>query len=253
MRISFFEEYPSPDNLEKLKIIPFDTSLYVAAKSLRDFLVLKSKIREEYKNVDKIIYWPILDLSEGYWLSALSGTQVLERLIKEIKFTKEYILWDAEMPWLNKKLYFKNLPFVYKNKQLISRMLFNKADAKRLTVTAFPKAGMAKLISSFLFVSFSHGDFVYIDMLYSSMLTVTNKEKYLEKIIKTSKNNFTEYKVALGLIGRGDEDIVTPLISPGDLERDLLIVQNEGVKDVVVYRLGGLNGQYVSVLKQFCE
>lgn len=251
MRISFFEEYPAFKNLEKLKIVPFNTDVYIAAKSLRDFLVLKSRIKKQYKNVDKVIYWPILNLSEGYWLSALAKTAAIERVIKEIETANEDVLWDAEIPWLNKKLYYKNILSVYKNRQYIAKLLLNIKNPKKLTVAAFPKKSITKIFSDFLYASFSRGNFAYIDMLYSSLLTTRNKEKYIEEIIKRSKNNFTEYKVALGLIGRGEEDNVTPLISPSDLKRDLQLIQRESIKDAVVYRLGGLNAEYISVLKQF--
>lgn len=251
MQISFFEEYPSSKSLSKLQMIPFSTKLYLAAKSLQEFLTLKAGIKRQYKNVDQVIYWPILDLTEGYWLSAFSTTSALKRVIKEMENTNEYILWDAELPLLNKKLFLLNLPFIFTNRQLIAGLIKNKEMCQRLIITAFPKTGFKKAISGFLYASFSHGNFSYIDMIYTSLLTVPNKKEYLKKTIEQAKNNFGEYKVALGLIGRGEEDKVTPLIGPNDLKKDLHITQREKVKEVVLYRLGGLNEEYLSVLKQF--
>lgn len=251
MKISFFEEHPSPENLDKLRTIPFKTDVYIAAKTLTEFLVLKNRIKSHYRQVEKVIYWPVLNPSEGYWLSALAKTSALVRTIEEIKSSDEYILWDAEVPWLNKTLYIKNVPYVLRNRLRIKEILFDKRYSQRLIVTAFPRRGIASFVTRFLCASFSKGNFSYIDMLYSSLMTESDKQTHLKSIMNQSKHNFFDYKVALGLIGRGEEDHITPLISPTDLERDLLVAKSEGISEVVLYRLGGLNEEYLKTLKRF--
>lgn len=63
-------------------------------------------------------------------------------------------------------------------------------------------------------------------MLYTSLIKSPNKQAYLKNVIKQSMANFREYKVALGLIGRGEGDVSTPLISTSDLRKDLQITKN---------------------------
>lgn len=253
MQISFFEEYPTDDSLSKLKLIPFKTNLYIASHSTSEFLILKKEIKTKYKNVEKIIYWPILKVSEGYWMSAFSKTKAIKRILKELKdSTKNFsVLWDAELPLLNKKLFITEIFHFFENRKIIFNAINNQNIYHPIIVTAFPKNGINKFISNLACASFSSGNFHYIDMLYSSLLKIDDKKKYLLDNIRKSKNKFKEYSVALGLIGRGIEDSTTPLISYNDLWEDLKIAKEERVKEAILYRLGGLNKQYLDILRKF--
>ena len=252
MQIDFFEEFPNNDSLSKLHLIPFQTNLYIAAKSVKEFLVLKTRIKKFYRNVDEVIYWPILEVSEGYWMSAFSKTSAVKRILNELKNTDNgfSVLWDAELPILRKELSLTQLPNFFTTKKIIQKVLVHKYPNHPIIVTAFHKTGINRLFSSLACTYFPSGGFPYIDMLYTSLLKVKNKSEYLRNVIKRNKNKFQEYSVALGLIGRGVEDFSTPLISPADLKRDLDIVQKEGIKNVVFYRLGGLNKNYLRVFEE---
>ncbi|OGM15146.1 hypothetical protein A2V56_00435 [Candidatus Woesebacteria bacterium RBG_19FT_COMBO_42_9] len=253
MQIDFFEEFPNDDSLSKLRIIKFRTNLYVAAKSVKEFLVLKTKIKKFYRNVAEVIYWPILEVNEGYWLSAFSKTLAIKRILNELKNTNEKfsVLWDAELPILAKELFVTQLPNFLRNRKIIKKVTLHQDSNHPLIITAFPKSGINKFFSSLACTYFSSGSFPYIDMLYTSLLRVKDKSRYVRSAIKRNKNKFQEYSVALGLIGRGVEDYSTPLISPLGLKMDLGIAQKEGVKNVVLYRLGGLNKNYLGVLEEF--
>src|SRR3990167_8050801 len=85
MQIDFFEEFPSNESLSKLRLIKFRTNLYIAAKNLKEFRYLENRIKESYKNVDKIVYWPILKLDEGYWMSVFSKTSAVKRIQNELR------------------------------------------------------------------------------------------------------------------------------------------------------------------------
>jgi len=37
MQIEFYEEFPSKENLSKLKLIKFPTKIFIAAKSIKEF------------------------------------------------------------------------------------------------------------------------------------------------------------------------------------------------------------------------
>jgi len=253
MQIDFFEEFPNDDSLSKLRIIKFRTNLYVAAKSVKEFLVLKTKIKKSYRNVAEVIYWPILKVNEGYWLSAFSKTLAIKRILNELKNTNEEfsVLWDAELPILAKELFVTQLPYFFTNRNIIQEALSHQYSNHPFIITAFSKRGLNKFISNLACAYFSSGSFPYIDMLYTSLLNVKNESGYLRSVIKRNKNKFQDYSVALGLIGRGVEDYSTPLISPLGLKEDLGITQKEGVKNIVLYRLGGLNNNYLRVLEEF--
>lgn len=252
MQISFLEEYPTEDNLKQLKLFPFKTNLYLASESVNRFLLLKHKIKKQYKNVDEIIYWPILKVSEGYWISAFSKGNALKRVLREINSSNEAfsVLWDAELPLLNKKLYFTEALDFFRNRQLINRALINLGKKHPIIVAAFPKSGISKFLHYLAGASFYTGGFAYVDMIYTSLLKGTGKKEFLRKTVKKSRGKFKEYIVALGLIAGGVEG-EAPLISKEDLLKELQFVEKSGIKEVVIYRLGGLNKEYLNVISKF--
>ncbi len=251
MRISFLEEYPTDDNLSKLKLLSFETNLYLASESVAQFFQLKQKIKKQYKNVNEIIYWPILKVNEGYWMSAFSKDKALKRVIKEINSSgQEFsVLWDAELPLLNKKLYFAEILNFLKNRSTINNFLENFNQKPPIIVAAFPKEGINKLLHYLACAAFYKGNFSYVDMIYTSLLKDINKKEFLNETVKKSKGRFTNYIVSLGLIAGGVEG-ASPLISKEDLLNELQFVRSQGIKEVVIYRLGGLNKEYLNVIKR---
>ena len=90
-----------------------------------------------------------------------------------------------------------------------------------------------------------------IAMLYTSFIkNYPNIENFLENQIKIGKKAFGEdFIIALGAIAfgiNGNE----PILTPEELERDLNIVKNNGVSEVVIFRLGGLNKGYIDAIKK---
>ena len=51
--------------------------------------------------------------------------------------------------------------------------------------------------------------------------------------------------IATGILGN------EPILSPQNLERDLHNMKKIGIKEVVIFRLGGLDKEYVKVLTKF--
>ena len=89
-------------------------------------------------------------------------------------------------------------------------------------------------------------------MLYTSFLkNHPNIEKFLEKQIEIGKKSFgDEFIVALGTIAvgiSGNEKILLP----EELERDLRIIRDNGINEAVIFRLGGLDKNYVKVIKKY--
>jgi len=62
MQIEFYEEFPSKENLKKLKLIKFKTRIFIAAKSIKEFKKFE-KIAKKIKKDIGVIYWPIISNS----------------------------------------------------------------------------------------------------------------------------------------------------------------------------------------------
>jgi len=81
MRIDFFEEFPTEENLKKAKLIDFPSTVYLAAKSLEEFKISRKKLGKINPKLEAG-YWPILEKS--YWISPFSYTYELKKIFKRI-------------------------------------------------------------------------------------------------------------------------------------------------------------------------
>ena len=116
MRFNFFEEFPTLKNLEKARLIDFDSTIFIAANSLEDFKRSRSVLNSINPNLSTA-YWPIIPNS--YWVSPFSNTIDLKNFMEEIFSANEplTVLIDLELPLIkNINLYFKNLFSFQKNK-----------------------------------------------------------------------------------------------------------------------------------------
>jgi hypothetical protein len=87
-------------------------------------------------------------------------------------------------------------------------------------------------------------------MWYSSM----NSEKLNKKIKKelTKIKNKEDYSVSLGTIAvgvLGNE----PILLPEKLEKNLEFVKDKGFNRVIIFRLEGLNREYLNVINKFIK
>ena len=90
-----------------------------------------------------------------------------------------------------------------------------------------------------------------IVMYYSSMHYGINS-LLLKNIKKLHEQHGKNLMVGLGTIAHG---ILKwePILYPDDLRKDLLQMKKLGIEEVVIFRLGGLNKEYVKVLKEFVD
>jgi len=247
MIISFFEEYPTKKNLEKIELIKFPTKLYIAASSIKIFNKIKNQIKSKY--VKEIIYWPTLKIEEGYWLSPFSKKEALQRIITETKNVN--ILWDAELP-RNRSLLITQLLNFRKNKKLIKNF-FKNYKGTIYTAEYFPEKGLIGRGLKLLGLSFNPNKYnnYQVKMFYSSVHNF--KEKFIiSKIKKGIKNYKNKYVLGLGVLTTGinnDE----PIISKERLERDLKLSKETGLKEVILFRLGGLNKEYLKVINKYSQ
>ncbi|MBW2983844.1 hypothetical protein KY361_01910 [Candidatus Woesearchaeota archaeon] len=250
MRISFFEEFPTKANLSRLKLVDFPTRLYAAAKSIKEF----NRIRKDcskYMYVQEVCYWPVLREEEGYWFSAFSDAEGLKRVIKELEKNERQltVLWDAELPYLKKSLVFSQATNVFKNKKLIMDFLQNASEHKIKVVTAeysVKNKLLAKLFQFFA-TTFDQDNFKHakILMAYSSAI----KNDSIKSRIQFLKKQYKDFQLGIGMLapGMGNE----PVMTIEQLDKDLKAAKSSGIKEVVIYRLGGLDKRNIRTIKKY--
>jgi len=245
MLISFFEEFPTDENLKKLKFVNFPTKLYIAAPSLKEFNKIKENINSKW--VQDIIYWPILDEKDGYWLSPFSRREALLSVTAQAKSVD--ILGDAELP-RRKSLILTQLPKFAGNKKIIEDF-FKNSKNRIYSAEYFPEKGFLSSLLESLGLSFSPKEYsnYQVKMLYSSMHDFN--KKFIRSQMSCGVKEFGEnFIVGLGVLAtgiKGDE----PLISNYLLERDLMVAKESGINEVIIYRLGGLNKDYAGIIRKY--
>ncbi|MDB4984013.1 MAG: hypothetical protein JWM20_192 [Patescibacteria group bacterium] len=253
-RINFYEEYPdNPENLEKARLIDFPSMIYIAAHSVSEFKKFREKLLAINPKLEAA-YWPIINRS--YWVSAFSYSLDLEGMINDVLSAGEplTVLVDLELPILagRRHLFFKNL-FSFSNNKKMIRNFLRKASRHGITpVTAqYPAPfGLAESVYRFLGNSYDpvlgHRS---SPMYYSSMIADFLKPMMHKHLTKQRSQN-RNLELSLGVIATGvfgNEQILTPQM----LSQDLQYATNAGFKTVTLFRLGGLNSEYVEVIKSF--
>jgi len=258
MRIDFFEEFPEDiKNLNKSKLIKFNSTIYIAAKSFKNFKDYKKKLFKINPKLEAA-YWPLL--TKSYWISPFSYTWELKKLIKEFKDNKSSsalkFLIDLELPikkdlmrrnffcyWRNKKL----IKFLFKNQ---NKLGINISTAECALINFFTQKKMELQGISYPLKKYPHKKII---MFYPSMVkekkTIQKIQKYL---IKKHRKEGGNLHVALGTIAigiRGDEPVLTPKYFKIYLD----FLEKIGIKRVIVFRLGGLNRDYLKIINQFIK
>ncbi|MBI4981087.1 hypothetical protein HZC30_06040 [Candidatus Woesearchaeota archaeon] len=238
MQISFFEEFPTKSNLAKLKLVSWSTKLYLGAKSATEFNRIKSAIKS--KQVKEVIYWPLLEKKEGYWISPFSQRKALLRIFAELKNRKIPIMLDLELPATQNPLLYLTQSFNFcRNKKLITNFIQNYGGDVYLA-EYYPEGKWKESIMKLIGLHYSLPKVKIIKMVYHSLHRFINQE-FLEKEFKRGVNEYGKnYVVALGTIAPGIHG-TEPKISLKQLQLDLDTARKCGIKEVVMFRLGGLD------------
>ncbi len=242
MKIEFYEEFPNKKNLKKLKLIKFPTKIFIAAKSIEEFQKYE-KLAKSYKKDLEVAYWPII--KNSYWISPFSNTNDLKELFKKLNKIKNPLLIDLELPFIKRwKMYFKNIFHFRKNKKLIKNFL--EENKNRITTAEYLRTAYSKK-ARFLGLGFEI-ECERSLMFYTS--TINNEKakiwkKNLKKIKNKNNHSISLGTIAIGILGN------EPILSPEKMEKDLQFVKECGFKKVVIFRLEGLNKDYIKILEKF--
>jgi len=244
MQISYFEEFPKKINSNKLRLVKNKTKLYLAAHNLEEFLAISKQL--DLDKLKEAIYWPILEKREGYWISPFSRRKALKRVFLELKNKKISVMLDLELPTTkNPELYFTQFFNFFRNKNLIHQFI-EKYNGQIYLAEYYPEGKRKEQFLEFLGLHYSTSKVKVIKMLYHSLHNFSNE--FMINELKRGREEFGDnYLVALGTIARGisgDE----PLLSPMQLKEDLELVEKAGIREVIIFRLGGLNSKYLKVI-----
>ncbi len=242
MEIEFYEEFPNEENLSKLKLIKYPTKIFIASKSINEFQKYE-KIAKSYKKDLEVAYWPIV--KNSYWISPFSNTEDLKELFHELNSIKNHLLIDLELPLRNKwKMYFRNIFHFKKNKKLILEFLKNNKE--RVTTAEYPFAFVSKFMK---LIGLNYNlNYERSIMWYSSMFPRAFNKRVKSNLmgLRNKENHSISLgTIAIGILGN------EPILSPENLEKDLNFVKKSGFKKVVIFRLEGINKEYVQILNKF--
>lgn len=247
MIISFFEEFPEEITPDKLRLVAWPSKLYLASRSLEEFNSIKLRID---KNFTEIVYWPILEKSEGYWISPLSDRNALIRITNELDDNTP-ILFDIEMPRNHRDTFsFARLQNFHANRRMIEEFLLKRNNI--YTAEYYPGGMTADYFRSLLGLHFNPCIFNnrMIKMIYSSMHDFD--KSIVRKDLEGYKRKFGDrFIVGYGTIAKGVSGN-EPLLSLEGLVEDIEIAKAISVGEIVIFRLGGLNKEYATLLKKYC-
>ncbi|MCX6703699.1 MAG: hypothetical protein NTV02_03365 [Candidatus Zambryskibacteria bacterium] len=256
MKINFFEEYPTQENMTKLDLVDWPATILVAAPSLTEFESIQLTYTQKYPHII-FGWWPTV--AGSYWVSGFTNPSDLDRLFGEITSKKQPhelpILMDLELP-LKKSLYIRNFFNIRKNKNKIAEF-FNQAPNYNLKIYTAEYSTLNNLFLKLWHFfgispsfSFQHTKLV---MCYSSMAVQPFEKSILLKVKRFEKNfaqsNQSRVGFGLGTIATGvlgNE----PILSPEDLSKDLRWAKESNVEEVFIFRLGGLNESYIGAIKE---
>lgn len=257
MKINFFEEYPTGENLAKLNLIDWPSTILIAVPSLKEFENIRAKYANQYPLIT-FGWWPTIPGS--YWVSGLANSEDLNRLFAELtsKVHEQElpVLIDLELP-IKKHFYFKNIFNIGRNKKIISKF-FTDAPQYNLKVYTAEYPAFNTLMYRFWQLLGISPSFKFrhtkLPMCYSSMGVkffgekIWNVVKNFEK--KFSMKNHERVGFGLGTIAigvLGNE----PILEIEKLKTDMIWAKESEVDEVFIFRLGGMDKQHQSMLRDF--
>ena len=242
MKISFFEEFPTLENLTKLDMLGYQTTVYVAAYSYAEFEHMQGFIRPH-----DTVYWIVLHKFEGYWISPLANHGALRRALDEIWHKNIKVMLDLETPLVAPWRYVVGWKDFTRNKAMIQQFV----DEANPQVILCEKPGDDERLRSW---GLSYvGEVERIKMVYTSIMLRKRKhrESLLRNVCEAGVEKYgVKFKIGLGCIAKGVTKLER-LLSPEALYHDLKIASECGVDEAVIYRLGGLNETYLDVINKF--
>lgn len=252
MTVTLFEEFPTAENLSKLRYVDFPVNLFIAAPNIQVFYDIEESLKSSLQ-VETIGYWPTLAQEEGYWLSPFSKRNGLQRIIEELRRVDRplSVLWDAELPMMRKRLFLTELLRVRKNRSLIREFVEKPPSTITLYVAEPRDRGFYyQSLLRFFALSFdSSSNYRRVEMLYGRLQSDSLRRSLRRGV--QSENYFPAFGAIAEGVGGSAKTGSRVRLTPEELDEGLRIASETGVQDVFVYRLGGIDERYAAVLKKY--
>ena len=246
MLISFFEEFPTKENISKLKLINSPTKLYLAAKSLQEFNNLKSTIKNN--QLQELIYWPILKKSEGYWISPFTKRSALKRIFQELENQTTPIMLDLEWPLTKSPLLlFTQLPNFFRNRRLIKDFI-NNYNGRTYLCEYYPEGKKKDWFLEKMGLHYNDPKAKIIKMFYHSLHPLFNETFFRKELKRGKELHGDNFIVSFGTIATGINGN-EPLLTKEQLNADLTLAKESNIQEIIIFRLGGLNQEYLNIIK----
>lgn len=259
MRIDFFEEFPTDENLSKAALLPFSSTIYVAARSLREFENLRAKLLAVNPRVEAA-YWPTL--SQSYWISPFSNQAELRALQQELQASGERltVLLDLELPLMRPVLFLKNV-FAFRGNKRRIREILSLSESIRFVTAEYPLRGrFFRAVFSFLGISFpNEKQHRIIPMYYTSMIRQYSRIfpfDVVSKVRESVQDELIEDQERIGLgLGATAKGIMgnEAILSIEEFEADVEFCRLIGARSVTIFRLGGLTVEHLQILSKYAS
>jgi hypothetical protein len=243
MQIDFFEEFPSEESLAPARLWQRPSTVYLAAKDLSEFnryAALLKRIQPDAKPA----FWPILPST--YWVSPFTPERDLLDLRDMLAASPALdVLLDLELPVLagKRSRLITGLPGFFRGKRVIREILGLR---HRFLLAVYPASG--SVTQRLLFaLGIDHPDHESCVMYYSSMMPDWLLRQAGNALRPRAANG--QRTAGLGCLAPGIFG-TEPVLTPEALARDLEFCRRAGINRVVLFRLGGLGGDFVRTLEK---
>lgn len=256
LNISFFEEFPSEETLEKLEFFDFPTRIYLGAHNLSEFYVWQKNIEAQTNGTVQVVYWPILAEEEGYWVSPWSKPKALEQTFNELLLRGEKkpltVMLDLEFPKKKRQI---NTRWGSQEENLQTIINFlQEAPQQNISVITVEKSYFPDWFLRALGLSYPTKTFgnqrikLYYTSFQRELLPNSIVDFFYRK--KTEKAAKEGYGLAIGLLAPGIYGN-EPTYALATLGKELQIAQEAGVKEVIIFRLAGVTEEIPAILQRF--
>lgn len=248
MRVNFFAEYPGEGELQQAELIDFPSRIFLAAESLADYRDYRADLAAVNPDLEAA-YWPILEHS--YWVSPFADPAELDALFAATADLDDPVLLDLELPVGQPRQFLSNARSARANRRRIREFL-RGADVD-VVAAEYPPVPVGRHLFGPLGVRYPTDSLGHTrcPMFYSSVIpdaVVDRTAAAVEAMVESDE----DVVVGLGTIATGAfED--EPILPPADLERDLARMAEAGADEVIIFRLGGLDEDYLDVIEPFVD
>jgi hypothetical protein len=239
MEAIFWCEFPEKiDWKQAKKLIKFNTEIYVAVKTKKEYQIWEKKIKS--KNI-KIGAWPRLTEEEGYWFSGFIEKEAIDQL-KEFNGLK--IKVDIEPPFPGKINGLGLIRFILahtlrkgeNNKYLVETIRNHKGN---IIISGFPLPG---------WLSKRYGDITVLQdnmeksfISYTTMFPILVPRIYIKLFARRMLKKYRKKAIfAIGCTGKGALGNEKTYTRIEEFRKDLEMMKNIGAKKIVVYNLEGI-------------